>query len=141
MTTLVWHPVEVIERQIELLETGDLGLQDVYYGDQQKIPRTPCATVEAGTQNNLLAGAPFRVEHDITTYIVLYIAKVTSNQVSKREADLLSAAVTKRLHEDKTMGGLVVYGLVTRIEPGFAQRGELMQAVRITWTGLSKTNQ
>lgn len=122
-----------------------LGLRDandVAYGDQQKIPRTPYICVETGTKTRELSGigGKGRVDNHFTVFIMVYISQVKSVQVNRHDADALAEKVELILHEDVTIGGTVIHGFVTSIEPGFSTRsGELMRVARVTWTGLTKT--
>ena len=139
---LTENPSEVAQHIIDMLEgTPSLGLTAVYYGDQERIPSTPCAAVETGPLNRTLAGASFRTDNTITIFVLLYLAKLQDVQATRKQVDELAEAVMDVLHADINMGGLVIHGHVTSMEPGYAIRGgALMRAARITWTGLSKTS-
>lgn len=120
----------------------ELGLQDVWYGDQNLIPRYPAVAVEAGPFDRTLAGigGKGRTENRIRVLLLLYLAKIADVQVTKKQTDELAERIMDKLHEDITMGGLVIHGFVTTIEPGYATRGgTLMRTTRVTWEGLSKT--
>lgn len=119
-----------------------LQLQDVYYGDQNMIPRTPAACVDPGNFTKELSGigGKGRTDNSTTVYIMVYIARVSDMQAARKEINELSEKIMDVLHEDVTLGGLVVHGLVTSIEPGYATRGQVtMRAARITWQGLTRT--
>jgi hypothetical protein len=51
----------------------------------------------------------------------------------------LSELVEAKLHEDLTLGGLVIFGYVSGIDPGVRLReSEMIRATRLTWDGLSR---
>lgn len=114
----------------------------ITYGDQQKIPATPFLTVESGPKVRELTGigGKGRTDNRFTVFILCYISAIRSVQLNREDADTFAEAVELILHSDVTLGGLVVHGYVTSIEPGYATRsGELMRVARITWQGLTKT--
>lgn len=116
-----------------------LGLEDVFEDDQDLIPRVPAACVVLGEYRRELTGIPFRTDNNFTVYVMLYHAGVKDVQLLYRECNERAEAVMDLLHTDKTMGGNVIHGYVTTIEPGYVQKKTLMYASRITWTGLTKT--
>lgn len=117
---------------------GELGFEVVYYGDQTKLPATPALTVEPGPKERSLTGTSRTTEVLITTYMLVYVARVADNQENKKDADELSERVELFVHEDPQLGGNVIHCMVTSIEPGYASRGALMRASRITVQSKSK---
>lgn len=137
---------KAIESKLKLpASVATLGLdsaEDVTYGDQEKIPRTPFICVESGPKIRELSGigGKGRTDNRFTVFIMCYISEVRSVQLNREEADTLAEQVELLLHEDVTLGGKVIHGFVTGIEPGFSTRsGKLMRVARITWQGLTKT--
>lgn len=49
---------------------GGLNISDVYYGDQEKIPRVPTACVDTGSKQRELNGAPRRTMVDMESYVL-----------------------------------------------------------------------
>lgn len=118
-----------------MIETnkGTLGVVDVYYGDQNKIPRTPTTCVDTGEKQRQLNGAPRRTENNITIYVVVYHYKVGSSEENQLGADNLAEAHETLIHADPQMGSNAIHSLVTSIEAGFAQRGrDTYRASRLT---------
>lgn len=116
-----------------------LGVKDVWYGDQTKVPQVPCLVVESGTSRRTLTGAPSRTDINFVVHVTVYHAAISDTQANRRACDTLARAVEAQLHSDKQMGGNVIHGFCTSIEPGFAFKGgALMHATRVTWEGLSK---
>jgi hypothetical protein len=134
--------VEVITQYIvDLLEANKvaLGLTDVWYGDQQLVPRTPSCAVEAGPKNRALAAMPRVTQNSFIVYVLVYVAKIQDVQSTHKTAIQMAEAIEEVLHGDPTMGDNVIHGYCTSIEPGYAVRGgTLMRASRITWEGLTK---
>lgn len=119
-----------------------LGVMDVYYGDQELLPRTPAVTVESGAYSRELAGMGGKgmTENRSTVYVMVYFGRVQDVQQNSRDADALSEAIMDVLHTDVTLEGLIVHGHVSGIEPGYAtRRGVLLRSARVTWNGLTKT--
>jgi len=95
-----------------------LGIVDVYFGDQNKIPRVPAACVEPVDKTRELAGVPRRTDNELQVYILETL-----------------------LHADAQFGGLVIHSLVTSIESGYSHRtGTLYRSSRLTFVGTTKTN-
>lgn len=119
-----------------------LTLNDVFYGDQEKIAKSRSVAVESGPLTRTLAGAGTsgRTLNELTVYVIVYVSGIRDNQTVRKEADELAESIMDLLHTDPQMGGNVIHGWVRSIEPGYAIRsGALMRAARVTWTGQSKT--
>jgi hypothetical protein len=110
-----------------------LNLEDVFYGDQQRIPRTPAACVESGEKRRTLKGAPRMTLVDITTYIIVYHYKLKSVQEIREDNDLLAEAIETLVHSDCKLGGYVIDSMVTSVESGYQMKGNsLFRASRLT---------
>jgi len=153
--TVAQFPSEVGQRLLDLLNDngeilfgGQAGVDfQTFYGDQNRIGVTPTVCVESGETTRALAGVPSRTENQLVAYIIIYWAKVDSNQVTKLEAEQCAETVTRFLDKNLTLdrnadGGIVIHGFVTSINPGYTYRNQgqtLYQTVRLTWVGKSKT--
>jgi hypothetical protein len=131
----------VVAKYLEKLLTDNqatLGFADVFYGDQDRIPRTPAACVETGEKSRELVGAPRRTEVTITNYILVYHNPVKSVETIREEDDLLSELVESLVHQDPQMKDAegedqVIDSLVTSVESGYQQKSNtLFRASRIT---------
>ena len=117
----------------------DLGLSKVYYGDQAGIPQVPSATVEAGSAERQYTQTGLQTTRVVPIIIIIYHGKVADVQDIKKSLDEYATLVETKLHEDSTLGGLVINGLVTSIEPGGVSIGRAQfYAHRLTWEGLVK---
>jgi hypothetical protein len=116
-----------------------LGLADVWYGDQNITPTTPCAVVETGPKRRAYNGAPRRYGIAIDIYIILYLEKIQDQQLNRKQSETLAEDVEALLHQDWTMGGLVIESYVATSEPAYATRGRsLVSATRLTLTATSE---
>lgn len=126
----------LLDSQAELL-----GVKHVYYGRTAKIPDYPAICVESGPKDRTLAGggSTRRFALNLTTDIYVYFGEVASAERTMRENELLTENVEDVLHTDFGMADTVIFGFVTRVEPGVAIRSEVMIKVsRLTWTGISR---
>lgn len=153
MATPAQMPSEVANRIFDILNDNVVTLLtadgQLLYGDQNRIAVTPTACVEAGATTRVLAGVGGRgrTENNHTCYILVYYAKVDSNQQTKRDAEKVAEAFAYLLDQNPTLernsdGGIVVHGFVSNIDPGYSYKDKgssLYHAVRLTWTGTSKT--
>lgn len=125
-----------VSKYIETMLTtnqGPLGLQDVFFGDQTRIPRTPAACVEPGDKNRTLNGIPRRTQVDFTIYIILYLYRVKDAEAVREESDLVAEAIETLIHTDARLGGHVIDSIVTSVESGYQQKGNsLFRASRLT---------
>jgi hypothetical protein len=152
MGTPAQFPSEVAQRILALLQDAKDELygpdSQLFYGDQNRVGVTPTVCVESDATGRSLAGVPNRTENQMTTQIIIYWAKVDSNQVTKLEAEQCAEATVRYLDQNLTLerlgdGGIVIHGFVTTITPGYSFKGQgnsnLYYAVRLTWTGKTKT--
>lgn len=118
-----------------------LGLIDIYYGDQARIPRTPAACVEPGGKDRTLNGAPRRTQVDVTIYILVYHAPLQSAETTREQDDLIAEAIETLIHADNYFKDLtnmadpdqVIDSMVRRIESGYQMRANTMfRASRLT---------
>jgi len=116
-----------------------LGLEDIFYGDQALVPRTPAVAIEPGTKD-VGEPNPFRrVDATITVYIIVYHATFGSPQDNRRDADTLAEAIEDLLNNASQMDGLVIHSYVSRVESGYASKNNtIMRSSRLTFTGLTK---
>jgi hypothetical protein len=118
---------------------ADLGLADVWRGDQQKLPRYPACCVIAGPKNRELNGMPRKTLVTLEMYVQIYHGAVSDVQLNDTIATTLTEAVETLLHADSTLGGLVIDSMVNNIEPGYANKaGTLVRATRLTFLATSQ---
>lgn len=129
----------------DILEANQtaLGLTDVWYGEQLRIPRTPCIAVESGNVTRELAGMAQpggRTVNTFTIYVIGHLSILQDVQISRKQVDELMEAVEAVLSADTSWGGTVIHGYPTSYEPGYSTRqGESFRSGRLTLQGITKT--
>lgn len=124
-----------------LIDTSkvSLGLADVWFGDQDRNPTTPCVAVEPGSKNREFNGAPRRFLVTMDSYVLVYIERIQDTQQNVKDMLTVSEAVEAVLHADAQMAGIVTHSFVMTNEPGYATRGgTLVRASRLTFRGVSQ---
>lgn len=117
-----------------------LGIQDVWYGEQRKIPRTPTIEIIPGQKVRSLAGAPRRVANAFECFIMIQAGMVQDTQLNLHLAGQLAESVEAVIHADPTLGGICINCLVVRTEFGVAERSSTeYRAARLTVQGESRT--
>ena len=130
-----YHTVAKKLQDIVVTEATSLGVNadDVYYGDQNNIPRCPSVCIDPGEKRRESNGAPRRVMTTMTNYIIVYHNQVASMQEVREDSDKLGEKVEALIHADATLGGIVIDSMVTGIESGYLQRDRsLFRASRLT---------
>jgi len=125
-----------------LIETNkdSLGIADVWYGEQRKIPRTPTVEVIPGQKVRNPAGAPRRVDNGFECYIMIAAGIVQDTQLNLHLAGELAESVEAVIHADPTLGGICINSLVVRTEFGVAERSSTeYRAARLTVQAQSRT--
>lgn len=116
-----------------------MDVHDVHLGDQDRLPKTPCLSVEPGNKSREYNGAPRRFAVQLDAYVMVYVEKIQN--VSENVQLLLHTMelVEAVLHSDSTLGGRVISSFVADSEPGYTTRGgTLMRAGRLTFRALSQ---
>lgn len=130
--------------QLILANKVALQLDDVLYGNHNNIPHASAAVITAAGHRRTLAGvsAPGgRTENALMVEIGLHWSKVGDEATERRAADARGTAVEKKLHEDTTMGGIVIHGFVQQTDRGETQMasGSMFRSVRMTYMATTKT--
>lgn len=130
---------------LDIAEAGapGLGILDVWYGEQLRIPRTPALAVESSFVEWKLdgVGAQGRTRNTFTIFVIGYISKLQDNQITRKAVDEMMEDVAALYTADTTWGGAVIYGLPVSYEPGYTTRqGESFRVGRLTLEGMTKTN-
>lgn len=138
--TLEWRAPVITQRIVDILieNADELTLKGVYYGYQQLIPTFPALSVESGRKARAGSGT-HRFEIQFSVLMMLEHGQIQSTEINKRESEELSELVEAKLHEDFTLGGLVLFGYVAGIDPGVRFReSEMIRATRLTWEAVSR---
>lgn len=119
---------------------ANLGLVDVWYGDQDLLPHTPAACVAPGNKQRQFQGATFRTLNTFETYILVYYGKIQDVQANLHSVTLLADNIETLVHSDLLLGGNVFSVLCTQNEPGMISKaGALLMGARMTFESQSKT--
>lgn len=127
--------VEMVKYLETLLSNNatELGIEAVYYGDQNKLPVTPAVCVESGNKQRELAGAPRVTKVTLTCYVIIYFDKVVNNSDNAEAADTLAESIEALIHKDSAMGDRVIDSLVVTLESGYQKKLDtLYRASRLT---------
>lgn len=117
-----------------LAADSTLDFQDVWFGDQELIPRVPCATVDPGETTRILSEARRFVNCIITAYITVYHGQLDNRGTSLKSALQKGEATRDAIDAYQTLGGLVIFSYCSSVEVGTAVRGNnLLSASRISW--------
>jgi hypothetical protein len=130
-----------------------LGIEDVFYGDQRVIPKSPTVCVEPAVRIKRWNESGQATHNDIGVHLIVYMAggpQPDGVLVIQAQCDELTDALSDLVDKDGVasfsggtqFGGLVIDGIVTRTEYSYALKGNsgLMRANRLTVECRSKTS-
>lgn len=125
--------VDVLKNQ------SDVVFQQVYYGDEDRIPFTPSASVSVMRESEL-EGTNYRMVHTFTGMIVMYHAELQDTELARSECNKQAELIEGHVHKT-TLGDIVVQSWVTGLEPGYSARSEktVLKSTELTWLARSVT--
>lgn len=131
----------VAQALIEIVKASNLvDVKDVWYGDESNIPRTPAVSVDPDILTSEVIETGYTTRNDFTVIVTMYHSRLDAPGVTRKETLQKAEQLKAVLNSDRTLGGLVVYGYVGEIAPGFSARGRaILRATRLVWTGFNKT--
>lgn len=116
----------------------------VDYGDHNNITGGKAVTVQAGTKNRDLAGVAGpggRTLNLLEVVVTAYYMKVEGEATARLACDQLGENIEDLLHQDTTVGGLIIHGFVRQWVPGVIMRETSMfRVVQLHFVGQTKTN-
>lgn len=116
-----------------------LGVYAVYYGDQNLIPDFPSVVCESMPKDRILAESGFKYHLTLRTGVIIYHGKIQASEITKLETETLAEDIEDLIMADNTLGGMIVHGYVSRIEPGLSIKNEVMlRASRLTYEAESR---
>lgn len=120
---------------------------DIYFGDQDSIPRTPSICVEPGEKTRTLQGVSQMTKNEFEIYLMVYHNRVQSVQQTREECDQLAYEIEKWLHADLQLAlgvpatPALIHGFVRQNESGYAVKNNtLYRSARLTYMGENKTS-
>jgi hypothetical protein len=141
MSDLTGSLVDICDYLFNLLDTNRslLGLEGVYYGDQELLPATPTACVDPGEKPRGLKGAQRMSRVEFRVYILVYHSKVQATSVNRRDADIMAEAIETLIHTKRSLDGLVIDGMITNVSSGYMARGNtFICSSRLTYEAQSQ---
>lgn len=109
-----------------------LGLQQIFFGDQDRVNTTPIACVEPDTKDSAYKGSMGLRSVQLQVYIIVYSAMIVSGQENRLMADQVGETIEKLLHNDIQFGGRVIDHQVTQITSGYVRKANsLVRASRL----------
>jgi hypothetical protein len=128
---------------IEILEAekAAYGIRQVFDGDVSIVPETPSVAVIPGQKNRELYGAGLMTKVDLSVALMIYHNRLQETQKTQREVIELSEGIEELFHRhgNQTLGSLVIFGMFTMVEPGYADRqGTVLRTTRMTWEAQSR---
>lgn len=134
---------QAIKAKIELNKVT-LGLDTVLYGEQSNVPGGKAAVVYCGTKRRPLAGVAGpggRSDNFMEVIIDVHYSVYNPEEDGRLAADSLAEAVEEVLHQDTTMGGIIIHGWVNEWTPGVVfKENSMYRTVRLLYVGRTKTN-
>lgn len=96
------------------------GINNVYYGDQNKLAGARCVCIEPDTKTNSDYKGAFRmVTPEYSVFVIVYELRILDPQFNRKEADAVAESLEAEIHKDASMGGLVVDSHVALVESGY----------------------
>ncbi len=110
-----------------------LGFDEVYYGDQDRIPGGNILCVEPNDRARQLSGASRKTEVNIQLYLLIYVNKLDGVEAIRKVSDQKAEDTENLIHADPTLNGQVIHCYISRVESGFRIRDNtLIRATRLT---------
>lgn len=130
-------------------EKANLGVSQVFYGDQRRIPVVPAVCVEPALTERPITSTSYQTTNTFTIGIVVYhtssegieVIQEQCDQVSEDVADAVNAeGISSAFAGGTQFGGKIISGHVVRLEFGYRTlNDQLMRANRLVWEGITKT--
>lgn len=131
MTTLV----DVGQYLTNLISTNatTLGIGEVTYGDVTKVIKKVTCSVVPDNKVNEWRSIPYSIRQIFTVMVLIHHGQIIEPNVNQLKADTLAEQLEEIIHQERTFGGLVTYGLVTEVASGTDSRGgEVLRTSRLT---------
>lgn len=126
-----------------VLNQEDLYIDDVLWGNQNMVPRKTAVIVMAMGKRRSLAGATGpggRTLNILMATLEVRRSKVGIEAVERREVDATATAVERLLHQDVTLGGIIIHGFVEEVQRGEIENDSgMFRTVRMLFAGQTKT--
>lgn len=112
---------------------------DIWMGDQNLYPRTPAVTVLGGESRRELVTRPLGTDVTFDVFVMVVHSEITPTENNVLGAQEFAESVEDLLHTNLTLGDLVLFGMVQRIEMGEIPKAtRLLRVSRLTWQGIQR---
>lgn len=141
MSVLTGSLIDICDYIYNLIDADrtQLGIEGLYYGDQDRLPVTPAVCIEPDEKPRELKGAQRMTRVRFRVYVLIYYGIVGSPQDNRRSADTLAEGVETLIHSKPKLDGLVIHGMCTTIESGYVMRDRsVLRASRILYEAESQ---
>jgi hypothetical protein len=119
------------------------GIEDVLWGNQNLIPRSPTVVIMANGKRRALAGVTGpggRTLNSLLTTIEVHRSKVGDEATERKATDDLATTVERLLHADTTLEGIIIHGFVEEVARGEVENlSGMFRTVRMMFVGQTKT--
>lgn len=130
----------VDQYKTDMAGTNTFGLNDVFYGDQVKIPKSPTLCIEPAQTVRIVNSTGCQTENDFALNVILYDSRLGDVEGIQFDLDTLAEDIMDDLNKVGTLGDLIVFGHALTIEYGYLiKSNRLMRADRIVFTAKTKT--
>lgn len=135
---------DVTQAIVDVIDAAknSLGINKVHYGDQVSIPKPPVVIVEGVRAVRNLNETGHTVRNELATEILVFAASVNQPRATRKTAIVLAESVADLFVTPtaRNLGGIIVHGYVSEINPGYSRRGDgpLLHTVQLTWIGKSQ---
>lgn len=137
---LATKPSVVTQAIVDVLETNKvaLGLAEIYYGPQGLIPEFPAAEVSSLPMTREIKNI-HQYQLTLRSSVLILFGKIQAVETNTKGSEEKAEAVQDQLHLDNTLDGNVLFGYITRIEPGVAiRKATPLRATRLIFEGISR---
>jgi hypothetical protein len=136
------HNSEALDYIHDLIDTNKatIGLESVWYGDEDFAAPYPAAVVMAGgITRDYVATRTFEVILQVTIFVI-HADMSVSHKIRTRQDMLFAESVVDFLHTDYTLGSNVINGYVASETPGVINRakGNGVVSTSLAWIGRSR---
>jgi len=132
---------EIAEYLVDLISQNKtaLGVDEVYYGDQQKLNAGVVVCIEPDEKITTLKGHPRVMRVEFSLQIFVYHAMLQSAIASRRANDKCAEAIETLIHEHYILGGLVIDSVVASIQSGIVTKSNsIVRASRMEFRATSQ---
>jgi hypothetical protein len=131
-------------RDILVANKNALELDGVLYGFHTMIPFANAAVVMSRGKNRALAGVQGpggRTLNGLIIGIDLHRSLVGDEETERIRIDEIATAVENLIHDDTTVGGIIIHGFFDRVDRGNTSfnNGSMFRTVAMSFIGTTKT--